>query len=74
MVTDVSPERSLAPLVLVQLGDDSCFSSPQDVVTGEVHGSVQVADGQAQPQNAVREVDGPLGRLQRLQRVSQTQH
>lgn len=70
----VSPERPLAPFVLVQLGDEACLSSPQDVVADEVHGSVQVAEGQAQPQHAVRQVDGSLGRLQRLQRVSQAQH
>lgn len=64
----------MAPVVLVQPGEEAGFGSPQDVVTGEVQGSVQVAEGQAEPQNAVGEVDGSLGRLQRLHRVSQTQH
>lgn len=60
------PERSLTPFVLVQFGDEACFSRPQDVIAGEVHGSVEVADGQAEPQHAVGKVDGPLGSLQRL--------
>jgi len=60
--------------VLVQRGDEARLPGPQDVVTDEVHGSVEVADGQAQPRHAVRQVDGPLGRLQRLHRVPQTQH
>lgn len=69
-----SPERSLTPFVLVQHGDEACFSCPQDVVTGKVHGSVEVANGQAEPQHAVRKVNGPLGSLQCLHGVSQTQH
>ena len=60
--------------MLVQLGDEARLSSPQNIVTGKVHGFVKVADGQAEPQHAVREVDGPLGCLQGLNGVSQTQH
>lgn len=69
-----SPKRSLTPFLLIQFGDEACFSSPQDVVTGKVHGFVEVADGEAEPQHTVREVDGPLGSFQCLHRVSQTQH
>lgn len=46
---EVVPERSLTPFLLVQFGDEACFSSPQNIVTGKVHGSVEVADGNAEP-------------------------
>lgn len=69
-----SPECSLAPLVLVQLGDDSGLRGPQHVVAGQVQGPVEVAHRQAQPQHAVRQVHRPLGRLQRLHAAAQPQH
>lgn len=68
------PEGPLTPSVLVQFGHEARFSCPQHVVAGEVHGSVQVADGQAEPQHTVRQVDGLFGSLQSFHRVSQTQH
>lgn len=69
-----SPERPLAPFVLVHLMQKASFSSPQNVVTGKIYGLVEVSHGQAQPQHTVRQVDCPLSCLQSLCRVPQTHH
>ena len=49
--------------MLVEVLEEAGLPGPQNVVTGEVHGSVEVGHGEAQPQYAVRQVDGSLGRL-----------
>lgn len=69
-----SPEGSLPPLLLVHAGRQPHLPRPQDVVAGEVHGPVEVAEGDAEAQHHVGQVDGSLRRLQSVGRAAQAQH
>lgn len=60
MYRDSKPERTLGPLFLVYARSKPRLSSPQDIVTGEVQGSVEVTDSDAEPQDHVGEMHSPF--------------
>lgn len=63
-----------APSFFVDLTDEAHVSSPEHIVADEVEGAAEVGRGQAQAERTVRELHGPLGSLNRIHCVAQSEH